>query len=378
VLSYGALADASYQTTTQQTGGSAAQIMGMGSLFHSGANDMKKANTVILVVKGNRMARISEATTVIFDLDQQTLTKIDSKKKQYSIATFDQIEQENAAAAGQMKLAMDQHKNDPMPQLPPELAKNPPSFDAKATTTGATKDVSGISTHEVLLEEDMIFRAQNGSTDSVTYYVTNDQWLANSEPPGWKEIQDFNMRLYSKLKMMAFGDMVQALIAAHPQFGEGLKKLGEEQKKQEGVPIMIVQRLGGRGQGASAAPASGTSVVGTQGTGMATEVASNTATETAQKEASQLNSNGKMGIFSSSLVDAAVGAFSRHAPSLTQSAVASTSSKPSSASPQSFDQVMMETTTVFSNFSQETVPPSAFQIPAGYQKLDFHEAMQPH
>jgi hypothetical protein len=33
---------------------------------------------------------------------------------------------------------------------------------------------------------------------------------------------------------------------------------------------------------------------------------------------------------------------------------------------------------VFSNFSQETVPPSAFQIPAGYQKLDFHEAMQPH
>jgi hypothetical protein len=162
VLSYGALADASYQTTTQQTGGSATQIMGMGSLFHSGANDMKKANTVILVVKGNRMARISEATTVIFDLDQQTLTKIDSKKKQYSIATFDQIEQENAAAAGQMKLAMDQHKNDPMPQLPPELAKNPPSFDAKATTTGATKDVSGISTHEVLLEEDMIFRAQAG------------------------------------------------------------------------------------------------------------------------------------------------------------------------------------------------------------------------
>jgi hypothetical protein len=36
---------------------------------------------------------------------------------------------------------------------------------------------------------------------------------------------------------------------------------------------------------------------------------------------------------------------------------------------------MMETTTVLSNFSTEPAPASAFQVPATYQKLDWHEAM---
>lgn len=372
LISSGALADASYQETTQQTGGNAAQIMGLGGLFSTRSNALKKPNSVIVVVQGNRMARVGTTTTVIFDLDQQTMTKVDHAKKQYAVATFEQLEQQSATAAAQMKLAMDQHKSDPSAQMPPELANNPASFDAKANVTGATKDISGVATHEVILTMNMSFQQQNGGSDSIGYYVSNDQWLADSDPVGWKEIQDFNQRLAGKMKIMVMNDLIQGLVASRPGLADGLKKLGEEQAKQHGVPVMTVQRFGGRGQGSSAS-ASGAGVLGSQGTSMASEVASNAAAEAAQKEASQISSNGNTGILGSSLVDAMVGAFSRHAPSLTQSAVASASAKPTT--PGSFDQVMMETTTVLSNFSTEPAPASAFQVPAAYQKLDWHEAM---
>ena len=373
LASSGALADASYQETTQQTGGGASQIMGLGSLFSSKSSAMKKPNSVIVVVQGNRMARIGTSTTVIYDLDEQTMTKVDNAKKQYAIATFEQLEEQSATASAQAKLAMDQHKSDLTPTTPAGLADNPPAFDAKANVTGATKQISGLPTHEVILTMSMSFQQQNGGNDSIGYYVSNDQWLADSEPAGWKEIQDFNQRLAGKMKLMVMSDFVQGLTASHPGFAEGLKKLGEEQAKQHGVPVMTVQRFGGRGQGRSTASASGAGVLGSQGTSMASEVAANAATEAAQKEASQVSSNGNTGILGSSLLDAVVGSFSKHAPSLTQSAVTSASTKPTT--PGSFDQVMMETTTVLSNFSTEPAPASAFQVPAGYQKLDWHEAM---
>ena len=78
-------------------------------------------------------------------------------------------------------------------------------------------------THEVILTMSMSFQQQNGGTDSLGYYVSNDQWLADNQPPGWKEIQDFNMRLAGKMKIMVMNDLVQGLIATHPGLGDGLK-----------------------------------------------------------------------------------------------------------------------------------------------------------
>ena len=91
---------------------------------------------MIVVVQGNRMARVGTTTTVIYDLDQQTMTKVDNVKKQYATATFEQIKEQSATAAAQAKLAMDQHKSDPTPTMPSGLANNPPSFDAKANVPG--------------------------------------------------------------------------------------------------------------------------------------------------------------------------------------------------------------------------------------------------
>jgi hypothetical protein len=377
-LWHGARADGSYEETAQMTGGTMKQIAGMTSVFSpSGSAQLQKANSTIVIVQGNRQARINANTSMIIDLDKQLMTRIDNTKKQYSVMTFDEMRKQMEETQAQMKALMEEHKGDPAPELPKELSDNPPSFDAKAVVTGATKTISGLATHEVLLTETMTFHdPKGGGNDTLTYYFKNDVWLADSVPPGWQEIEDFKKRIAEKWPVSPAGapNSMAMLTAAHPGLADGLKKLGEEMKKQHGVPVMVVQQFGAHAEGDSVAAANNNNTaLGSTGTTMTNEVISNTASETAQKEASQISSNGNLGILGSSLLQSAVGVFSKHAPDLTKTATSSatTAATPKSGKPASVDRVMSEQTTIVSNFSTEKAPASAFDVPAGYTKVDW-------
>lgn len=379
----GAYADASYEETAQLTGGTMKQMMGTMAMFSpSSSSQLQKANSKIIAVSGNRRAEVGPKMTVIWDLDKETLTRIDTGKKQYSVATFAEIQKQAEEAATKARQLIEEHKGDPNPAMPPELANIPVSYDAKAEDTGAKKSISGLDTHEVLLTLSMKFQSPN-SNDAVTYYFKKDVWLAAAVPPGWKEIQDFNKRLAEKFQAgMTIYSAFGPLMAGRPGLAEGLKKIGEEERKQEGVGVMVVQQLGGLAQGDSVANAqasSGTPSAPGQATSMTNEVVSGTASQAAEKEASQLNSSGNMGILSSSLLSSAVNVFQRHSQQLTQQATSSATaavSKPSSGGkPATVDKVMYETTTVLSNFSTETVPASAFAVPAGFTKVDWQGPM---
>jgi len=372
MISCGAFADGSYQETTQQTGGTMKQIFGMAGQFSpSASKDMQKANSVIVIVQGNRMARVATNITLITDLDKGTVTRIDNVKKQYAVATFAELQKQADEAQAKMKALMEEHKGDPAPELPKELSEIPVNFDTKANDTGATKTIEGTVTHEVLLTETMTFHDPKGGNDTVSYYYKNDVWLANSDPPGWQEIEDFKKRQVEKMAINPANNPFNLLTASRPGLAEGIKKLGEEQKKTRGVAVMTVQQLGAHAEGDSVAGASN-AAPGGAGTSMSNEVVSNTATEAAEKEASQLKSNANLGVLGSSLLDSAVSVFQRHAPDLTKAASSSaTSSATNSGKPGSVDKVLMETTTVLSNFSTEKAPASAFEVPSGYTKIDW-------
>src|SRR5580658_6583373 len=195
-------------------------------------------------------------------------------------------------------------------------------------------------------------------------------------PTAWQEIEDFKKRIAEKWPVSPAGapNSMAMLTAAHPGLADGLKKLGEEMKKQHGVPVMVVQQFGAHAEGDSVAAANNNNTaLGSTGTTMSNEVISNTASETAQKEASQISSNGNLGILGSSLLQSAVGVFSKHAPDLTKTATSSatTAATPKSGKPASVDRVMSEQTTIVSNFSTEKAPASAFDVPAGYTKVDW-------
>ena len=86
-------ADASYQETTQITGGSmVAPIKSMGFLSKS-MRDMFAPITTTTMVHGNQKAVVSKDSTEITDLDRETVTHIDNVHKTYSVVTFAQMRQ---------------------------------------------------------------------------------------------------------------------------------------------------------------------------------------------------------------------------------------------------------------------------------------------
>src|ERR1700684_2630168 len=93
-----ALADFTYQETTQITGGSIVSLMKFAGTFSKQARQAGDPVVSTVVVKGNRMMHVNKERTEIVDLDAETITSIDHVKKQYTKMTFEQMRQQMEAA----------------------------------------------------------------------------------------------------------------------------------------------------------------------------------------------------------------------------------------------------------------------------------------
>src|ERR1700679_3587154 len=166
-------ADFTYTETTQITGGSMVGMMKVAGGFSKQARQMGGPMVSAGGHKGNRMAHINPDHTEIIDLDAETITNIDTLKKQYTVMTFEQMRQQIAAAAAKMKEEQ-QKAGQPAPQQP---STTDVSFQIQVRNTGQTKDVSGISTNESILTMNMdATDKSSGQTGSLA--ITNDLWFA--------------------------------------------------------------------------------------------------------------------------------------------------------------------------------------------------------
>jgi hypothetical protein len=96
-------ADFRYDETTQITGGTIVSMMKFVGAFSKDAKKSTDPITSTVLVQGNRMARINPDHTEIIDLDKETITTIDHKKKQYTVMTFDQMKQQMEEATKKAK-----------------------------------------------------------------------------------------------------------------------------------------------------------------------------------------------------------------------------------------------------------------------------------
>jgi len=147
-----------------------------------------------------------------------------------------------------------------------------------------------------------------------------------------------------------------------------MAQMQKEIAKLKGTRVMEVTRMGGSGTGpgvtqnstqtaTATAPASGTDNV-------AGQVATDTATQTAAGEV------GKLGVFGNALGSSALGAFRRKKAATPAPAPAAATTTANPDGTQTASAVLMETTTQKTNFSQQTVPSSAFAVPAGFKKVE--------
>jgi hypothetical protein len=356
------LADASYHETTQITGGSmVAPLKSLGFLSKSVGN-MLAPTTTTTMVHGNQKAVVSKDSTEITDLDRETITHIDNLHKTYSVVTFAQMRQAFENMPKQMEQAQEKAKQEQpqQPQQPKTDLKT--SFDVSVKNTGVSKEVNGLTAQEQLVTMQMHVTDPNApptdATNTVTYVVTTDAWIA-PDPPEVKEVQEFDKQF--GLKLMAGVDMsawksqmagqnpaMAQMFGGKPGSQEAMTQMAKEMAKLQGTRVMEVTRMGGSGNGPGASQNS-----------------AQTSTP-ATTPASSNNSAG--GLLGSALSNSALGGFHRKKAAPVDTTTSTTPAADGSQTTSSA--VLMETTMQKSNFSRESVPSSAFEVPAGYKKVD--------
>jgi hypothetical protein len=390
-----AFADASYESTTQVTGGSLVETMQKVSFLSHSIKDMLAPISTTTMVHGNQKAVVSKDSTEITDLDRECIIRIDNIKKTYTIITFAEMRQAFLNMPKQMDKMQAQMKqaqaNQPHPQQPTDIKT---SFDVKVNNTGVTKVVNGLEAQEQVITMTMKVTMTNpppppqgqpagpNAPTSMDYTITTDTWVA-PDPPEIKEIADFDIRFGQKLmqgvdmkefaeqmkQMQAAGNAATAqLLGGQPGAGDAMTQMAKEIAKLKGTRVLEITSMGGLAPAGTVTTTSDSTTPPPSGQSVAGDVATNTATQTASGEASQVSV--KTGIFTNALTNSVLGGFHHKKPAPTPApAPATPAPTTASGTPTMQTVVLMATTTQKTNFSQAPVSLSAFQIPPGFKKV---------
>ena len=221
-----AWADFSYEQSSKITGGAMAGMMRVAGAFSKAAREPQK---MTIMVKGDRMAMVSQNRVNIIDLNAETFSDVDLEKKTYATITFAQM----AEAMRRMAEKMGQAKNDGSIQ-----------FKADVKNTGATRVIQGMNTKETILALAMeATDNKSGNTGAMNF--TMDMWMA-PDVPGYGEVRSFYEKMAQKMAWTpgaAFGPLMA-------QYGKGMSELSKEMAKLEGIPVLQITRIGGTGTGA--------------------------------------------------------------------------------------------------------------------------------
>src|SRR5579863_7191151 len=128
-------ADASYEQTSQITGGNLIDSIRSVGFLGRATKDLLAPTNSLTLVHGNQKAVITKNSTQIIDLDKETITHIDTEKRTYTVMTFAQMRQ---AAAEMMKRMQQAQPRQAMAgkQSPSDLKT---SFEVAVKSTGQSK-----------------------------------------------------------------------------------------------------------------------------------------------------------------------------------------------------------------------------------------------
>ena len=351
------LADFTYQETTKITGGALVSMMKMASMFSKQAKKIGEPMTYTVYLKGNRMARVSPETTQIVDLDAETITDINNVDHTYTVMTFEQMRQqiENARKEMEKRQAEQKGKEAPTSSEPPPEMK----FKVNVKETGATKDVSGVSATEAILQMQMEATDQK-TQQKGSMAITNDMWMAK-EIPGYEELRDFQKRFAEKMKVVISGAINPSMLAMQPGMGQGMADMVKEMSKLKGVPVLQVMRMGTTMNGEPLPAASEAPLPPTPEGPSAGDVAKSAA---ASEATSQL---GAMG--------AALGGFGGFGKKKKPAQPPPDNS--AATEPQPTSAVLIESNTEMGGFSSGPVDGTHFDVPTGFKQIQIKQHAPP-
>jgi hypothetical protein len=345
-----AFADVSYQETTQVTGGSMMGMLKMAGALSSQARQATAPVTSNVMIHGGRMLSSNPHTTEIIDLDQQTITFVDHDKRTYSVVTFQQMQEQMANAAAQVKGAKTSSADG-----------SQMSFEAHISSNGTTRQLDGQTAKEALLT---ITMTPSDNSQKAGMAATSEMWLIQ-DAPGLAEMRQFNERMAKELAVNLDSRGMSSLLAAQPGGAQALEELKKESAKMSGLPVLQVTRVGMTADGQPLAAPSTAPLVSSQKAGstagsVTQEVAAGTATQEAGSQISRL------GTFGRALGGSSMSALMHHAPSTASTPAPAPGGSGVNAANAG---VLLENQTELSGFSAAAVDTSGFQIPAGYKAI---------
>ena len=346
-----AFADFTYTETTQITGGSMLGLMKMAGTFSRQARKAGDPIVSTVVIKGNRMARISPDQTEIIDLDAETITNINTLRHEYTVVTFQQMKQQIEAAAAKAKA--EQEKNAKSAPEQQQSSNTDVKFQVHVRNTGQSRDVVGLKAHESILAMNMDATDKtSGQTGSMA--ITNDMWLA-PEIPGYDEVKEFYRKFALKMGTVFSSAVNPAMLAQYRGASQGMADMAEEMSKLKGTPVLQVMRMGMTTDG-KPLPAASEAPLPLAGSGPQMPSAGDVAQQSAASAiASKL---GGLGGF---------GGFGHKKKADPAPAPEDSASGAGNAAQQSYS-VLMETNTELTSFSR-TANEASFAIPAGFKQI---------
>ncbi len=226
--------DFTFQETAQITGGILVDAStALGPLSGGSSEPIVSTN----ILKGNRMATITEEHISVIDLDQETITDIDSAKKTYSIRTFAELKQamEDSRRFARQTAAGERSGDGRAP------------FNVSANVTGKSKNVQGLIASEMVIT--MTSDGRNAkSGDTADIETTIDAWYA--AVPGYGEVKEFDKKMAAKFGD-SFGSGIEQFAhmavaqAGGANMNEGIGEVAQALSKIDGAPVESVFRISG-------------------------------------------------------------------------------------------------------------------------------------
>lgn len=218
-----AFADVSYDQTMKFAGGTMIESMkrmAASPAFRKRGGALGAAfqdQTFKVYLKGNKMARIGPATSVIMDLDAGTMVVLDNREHTYSRQTFEDLRERVQEAQERMGGSFE--------------------FDVKVDRTGHTRTIEGKEASETV-----VTMTAKSSGPAGRMVVKTDAWLTPGDA-GTAELRDFMKKLAEKFGSPAIGS--PGLGPA----GSGLTAASRELNKLDGYALITDIRVSGISMG---------------------------------------------------------------------------------------------------------------------------------
>jgi hypothetical protein len=220
--------------TTEKTSTTFGGMLGsMSKLMGRGSNDPV---TSTVAVKGNRKLSMNDTNGEIIDLTEEKVYRIDVRRKEYRVLTFDQVRKEwqEMQAEVQKNAKRMQEAQSEMPQATAQL-----EFSADVKETGQRRSIAGYDAREVVLTITGV-RAGQTLEQGGGMVMTNTMWLGPSIP-ALQEIGAFDVRYFNAIigdEGLAALQQMTAVFAMIASAKPMMERMQAEGRKLEGTPLV--------------------------------------------------------------------------------------------------------------------------------------------